>query len=162
MRLVYERPGCTPFHEAVVSEATPPFQMAGFFDSDAPARPIRIGLPVDISPAGLRKFDKNAVFMMSDMLCGQVDRMKGIGLADLVLSVLPWPFHKPLSVPEKGDCKTGDGLSLGVMCSLSIPIITICALLLLMIIVSLLDFIFRWLPYFIVCFPLPGFKGRKK
>jgi hypothetical protein len=161
MRLVYERPGCTPFHEAVVSAATPPFQMAGFFDPDAPARPIRIGLPVDISPAGLRKFDKNAVFMMSDMLCGQVDRMKGIGLVDLVLSVLPWPFHKPLAVPEKGDCKTGDGLSLGVMCSLSIPIITICALLLLMIIVSLLDFIFRWLPYFIVCFPLPGFKGRK-
>jgi hypothetical protein len=161
MRLVYERPGCTPFHEAVVSAATPPFQMAGFFDPDAPARPIRIGLPVDISPAGLRKFDKNAVFMMSDMLCGQVDRMKGMGLVDLVLSVLPWPFHKPLSVPEKGDCKTGDGFSLGVMCSLSIPIITICALLLLMIIVSLLDFIFRWLPYFIVCFPLPGFKGRK-
>lgn len=161
MRLVYERPGCAPFHEAVVSAATAPFQMAGFFDPDAPARPVRIGLPLDISPAGLRKFDKNAVFMMSDMLCGQVDRMKGIGLADLVLSVLPWPFHKPLSVPEKGDCKTGDGLSLGVMCSLSIPIITICALLLLMIIVSLLDFIFRWLPWFIVCFPLPGFKGRK-
>jgi hypothetical protein len=161
MRLVYERPDCAPFHGNVVSAATQPFNMAGFFDSDAPARPIRIGLPVDISPAGLRKFDKNAVFMMSDMLCGQVDRMKGIGLVDLVLSVLPWPFHKPLSVPEKGDCKNGDGLSLGVMCSLSIPIITICALLLLMIIVSLLDFIFRWLPYFIVCFPIPGFKGRK-
>ena len=161
MRLVYERPGCAPFHGTVVSAATQPFNMAGFFDADAPARPIRIGLPVDISPAGLRKFDKNAVFMMSDMLCGQVDRMKGIGLADLVLSVLPWPFHKDLNVPEKGDCKTGDGISLGVMCSLSIPIITICALLLLMIIVSLLDFIFRWLPYFIVCFPIPGFKGRK-
>ncbi len=161
MRMVYERPGCAPFHGNVISAATQPFNMAGFFDSDAPARPIRIGLPVDISPAGLRKFDKNAVFMMSDMLCGQVDRMKGIGFVDLVLSVLPWPFHKPLSVPEKGDCKTGDGLSLGVMCSLSIPIITICALLMLMIIVSLLDFIFRWLPYFIVCFPLPGFKGRK-
>ena len=161
MRLVYERPGCAPFHGTVVSAATQPFNMAGFFDSDAPARPIRIGLPVDISPAGLRKFDKNAVFMMSDMLCGQVDRMKGIGFVDLVLSVLPWPFHKDLNVPEKGDCKTGDGTSLGVMCSLSIPIITICALLLLMIIVSLLDFIFRWLPYFIVCFPLPGFKGRK-
>jgi hypothetical protein len=161
MRLVYERPGCAPFHGTVVSAATRPFNMAGFFDPDAPARPVRIGLPVDISPAGLRKFDKNAVFMMSDMLCGQVDRMKGIGFVDLVLSVLPWPFHKDLSVPEKGDCKTGDGISLGVMCSLSIPIITICALLLLMIIVSLLDFIFRWLPYFIVCFPLPGFKGRK-
>lgn len=161
LRLVYERPDCAPFHGNVVSAATQPFRMAGFFDPDAPARPIRIGLPLDISPAGLRKFDKNAVFMMSDMLCGQVDRMKGLGLADLVLSVLPWPFHKELKVPEKGDCKTGDGLSLGVMCSLSIPIITICALLLLMIIVSLLDYIFRWLPYFIVCFPLPGFKGRK-
>ena len=156
MRLVYERPGCAPFHGTVVSAATRPFEMAGFFDPQAPARPIRIGLPLDISPAGLRKFDKNAVFMMSDMLCGQVDRMKGIGLVDLVLSVLPWPFHKDLNVPEKGDCQTG-----GVMCGISIPIITICALLLLMIIVSLLDLIFRWLPYFVVCFPLPGFKGRK-
>jgi hypothetical protein len=161
MRLVYERPDCAPAEGAVVSAATQPFRMAGFFDPDAPARPIRIGLPLDISPAGLRKFDKNAVFVMSDMLCGQVDRMRGVGLGDLVLSVLPWPFHKSLDVPEKGDCKTGDGLSLGVMCSLSIPIITICALLMLMIMVTLLDLIFRWIPYFVVCFPLPGFKGRK-
>jgi hypothetical protein len=160
MRLAYERPDCKPFEATLVSAPTRPFRMAGFFDPDAPARPIRIGLPMDISPAGLRKFDKNAVFMMSDMLCGQVDRMKGLGLADLVLSVLPWPFHKSLKVPEKGPCKDGQG-SLGVMCSLSIPIITICALLLLMIIVSLLDFVFRWLPYFVVCFPLPGFKGKK-
>ncbi len=155
MRLVYERPDCAPFHGTVVSAATRPFQMAGFFDSDAPARPIRIGLPVDISPAGLRKFDKNAVFVMSDMLCGQVDRFKGLGLVDLVLSVLPWPFHKPLSVPDKGPCGAG------VMCSLSIPIITICALILLTIIVSLLELIFHWLPFFTVCFPLPGFKGKK-
>lgn len=160
MRLVYERPDCAPFEGTVTSRATTPFQLAGFFDPDAPARPIRIGLPVDISPAGLRKFDKNAVFMMSDMLCGHVDRFKGIGFADLVLSVLPWPFHKSLSVPDKGPCKSGD-LSLGVMCSMSIPIITLCALILLMIIVSLLDFIFRWLPMFVVCFPLPGFKGKK-
>ena len=161
MRLVYERPDCAPLEGPVTSRATTPFQLAGFFDPDAPARPLRIGLPVDISPAGLRKFDKNAVFMMSDMLCGHVDRFKGIGFADLVLSVLPWPFHKPLSVPDKGPCKSGE-LSLGVMCSMSIPIITICALILLMIIVSLLDFIFRWLPMFAVCFPLPGFKGKKE
>ncbi|MBC5783432.1 hypothetical protein H8N03_10790 [Ramlibacter sp. USB13] len=160
IRLVYECPGCAPFQAPVVSAATRLFQMAGFFDPDAPARPIRIGLPVDISPAGLRKFDKNTAFMLSDMLCGQVDRMKGITLADLVLSVLPWPFHKDLSMPEKGDCTAG-GQPLGVMCSLSIPIVTLCALLLLMIIVSILDYFFRWMPYFIMCFPLPGFKGRK-
>ena len=155
MRLVYERPDCAPFHTTVVSSATRAFQMAGFFDSDAPARPIRIGLPIDISPAGLRKFDKNAVFIMSDMLCGQVDRFKGLGLVDIVLAVLPWPFHKSLSVPDKGPCSTG------TMCSMSIPIITICALILLTIIVSLLEMIFHWLPFFTVCFPLPGFKGKK-
>jgi hypothetical protein len=160
MRLAYERPDCAPFEGNVVSRATVPFQMAGFFDPDAPARPIRIGLPMDISPAGLRKFDKNAVFMMSDMLCGHIDRFKGITLGDIVLSVLPWPFHKSLSVPDKGPCKEGS-TPLGVMCSLSIPIVTICALILLMIIVSLLDFIFRWLPLFIICFPLPGFKAKK-
>lgn len=160
MRLVYERPDCAPFEGTLISAATVPFQMAGFFDPDAPARPIRIGLPVDISPAGLRKFDKNTVFMMSDMLCGHLDRFRGITFGDLVLSVLPWPFHKDFNVADKGPCKQQD-MSLGVMCSLSIPIITICALILLTIIVSLLDFIFRWLPLFIVCFPLPGFKARK-
>lgn len=160
MRLVYERPDCAPAHRTLASQSTQPFQMAGFFDPDAPARPIRIGLPLDLSPAGLRKFDKNTVLVMSDMLCGHIDRFKGITFGDLVLSVLPFPFHKDLAVPAKGPCKSGD-LSLGVMCSLSIPIITICALILLMIIVSLLDAIFRWLPFFAVCFPLPGFKGRK-
>lgn len=161
IRLVYERPDCAPHEGTVVSQPTRPFQMAGFFDPDAPARPIRIGLPVDISPNGLRKFDKNTAFMLSDMLCGQIDRMKGIGLVDLVLSVLPWPFHKDLDVPAKGDCKTGGGISLGVMCSLSIPIVTIAAMILLIIIVSLLDFVFRWMPFLVACFPLPGFKGRK-
>ena len=38
----------------VVSDPTQPFQLAGFFDPDAPARPIRIALPIDTSPAGLR------------------------------------------------------------------------------------------------------------
>lgn len=162
LRLVYERPECAPFETSVVSRPTQPFQMAGFFDPDAPARPVRIGLPLDISPAGLRKFDKNTAFMLSDMLCGQMDRMKGIGLGDLVRSVLPWPLHKDLDVPEKGPCTTGGtpSVSLGVMCSLSIPIVTICALILLLIIASILDSIFRWMPYLIACFPLPKFKAK--
>ena len=161
IRCAFERPNCGPLEPPVVSETTRPFQMASFFDPDAPARPIRIALPIDTSPAGLRKFDKKAAFMISDMLCGQIDRVKGMSLGDLVLSVLPWPFHKDLSVPEKGPCKQSNGLEIGMICSLSIPIITICALLLLMIIVSLLDIIFRWMPFFLICFPLPGFKAKK-
>lgn len=159
IRCCFDRPECGPLDPPILSEPTKAFQLAGFFDPDAPARPIRIGLPLDTSPAGLRKFDKNTAFMMSDMLCGQVDRMKGMTLADLVLSVLPWPFHKDLPTGEGSPCTSG-GIEVGMICSLSIPIITICALLLLMIIVSLLDIIFRWIPFFIFCFPIPKFKSK--
>jgi hypothetical protein len=160
IRCVYERPACGPLHEDVVSDATEPFELAGFFDPDAPARPIRIGLPIDTTPAGLRKFDKNTAFIMSDILCGQVQKMKSLGFIDLVLSVLPWPFHQDLPVANMKPCGSPSA-NFGMICSLSIPIITICALILLMIIVSLLDIIFRWMPFFMVCFPLPGFKGKK-
>ena len=50
IRCVYERPACEPLHGEVMSDPTEPFQMAGFFDPDAPARPIRIGLPIDTTP----------------------------------------------------------------------------------------------------------------
>jgi hypothetical protein len=163
IRCVYERPFCGPIDPPVLSDPSASFQMAGFFDPDAPARPIRIALPLDTSPAGLRKFDKNTAFMISDQLCGQMQRLKGITFADLVLSVLPWPFHKDLSVgaPEIGPCRDDRGIELGMICTLSIPIITICALILLFIIVLLLDFIFKWIPFFIMCFPLPRFKGKR-
>ena len=163
VRCVYERPACGDLHENVVSGPTERFQMASFFDPDAPARPIRIGLPVDTTPAGLRKFDKNTAFVMSDVLCGQIARLRGLTFGDLIRSVLPFPLHKDLSVPEGGPCKQGaSGPNLGLICSLSIPIITICALILLMIMVSLLDIIFRWIPYFIICFPLPGLRAKPK
>ena len=163
VRCVYERPFCGPLDPPVLSEQSAQFRLAGFFDPDAPARPIRIALPLDTSPAGLRKFDKNTAFMISDQLCGQMQRLRGITFADLVLSVLPWPFHKDLSVgaPEIGPCKDDSNAALGMICTLSLPIITICALILLFIIVLLLDLIFRWLPFFIMCFPLPGFKGKR-
>lgn len=160
-RFVFTRLDCGPLHPPVLSAPTQRFQLASFFDPDAPARPIRISLPLDTSPAGLRKYSKNTAFVLSDMLCGQVQRAKSLGFIDLVLSVLPWPFHKDLPLGEGGPCKTGS-IEIGMICSLSIPIITICALILLIIIVALLDLIFHWLPYFIMCFPIPGLKGKKK
>ncbi|MGH7943390.1 MAG: hypothetical protein ACREF9_00045 [Opitutaceae bacterium] len=161
IRCIYDRPQCEPLHGAVVSNPTEPFEIAGYFDPDAPARPIRIGLPIDTTPAGLRKFDKNTAFVISDTLCGQIRRMKGMTFADLVFSILPWPFHRDLPGSDKGPCRKG-GLELGMICSLSIPIITLCALFLLIIMVTLLDIIFRWLPYFIICFPVPGLKAKFK
>ena len=161
IRCVFERPHCGPLQPPVVSEPSAEFQLAGFFDTDAPARPIRIALPIDTTTGGLRKFDKNTAFMISDVLACQIERARGITFGDLVLSVLPWPFHKDLPDPGAGPCKATGAASMGMICTLSIPIITICALILLIIIVTLLDIIFKWIPFFIACFPLPGFKAKK-
>jgi hypothetical protein len=156
IRCVYERPNCGPLHEDVVSDPTELFDLASFFDPDAPARPIRIGLPLDTTPAGLRKFDKNTAFVMSDILCGQLARFKNITFGDLILSVLPWPLHKDLPVADSGPCEGG-----GTICSLSIPIITLCALIILIIFVTLLNIVFGWLPFFKICFPIRNLTGKK-
>jgi len=160
-RFVYTNRDCGPMHPPRLSPPTQRFQLAHFFDSDAPARPIRITLPTDTSPAGLRKFQKNTAFVVSDMLCGQIQRAKGLGLIDLVLAVLPWPLHKDLNLGDGSSCNNGTS-NIGMICSLSIPIVTICALILLIIIVTLLDMVLRWLPFFIFCFPIPGLSGKKQ
>jgi hypothetical protein len=160
IRCVLERPNCGSLAPPLVSEPTQAFQLAAFFDPDAPARPIRIGLPIDTTPAGLRKFDKNTAFVMSDVLCGQVSKMTASAtFADLVLSVLPFPFKKDLSGGGGSPCGDASG-GFGMVCSFSIPIITICALILLIIFVKLLDIIFFWMPFFQICLPLPKFSAK--
>ena len=133
--------------------------MAAYFDPDAPSRPIRIGLPVDTSPAGLRKFDKNTAFVMSDVLCGQVSKMSGTSFGDLIRSVLPFPLHQDLNTGDMQPC--GGGAGWGMVCSFSIPIITIVALILLIIFVKLLDIVFFWMPFFQICLPLPNFSAKE-
>jgi hypothetical protein len=63
--------------------------------------------------------------------------MEGIRLADI----------------DDGNIPSAGSVSFGMICQLSIPIITICALLLLMIIVGLLNIVFWWLPFFKICLP---------
>jgi hypothetical protein len=118
-------------------------------------------MPLDISPAGLRKHQKNANFIISDMLCGKLRGARKTTLGDLVLSVLPWPFHKDLPDPGGASCSKG-GVGFGMLCSLSIPIVTLCAMILLTIMVTLFDIFFRWLPLFFICLPIPGLKGKKE
>ena len=120
IRYVHINRDCGPLHPPTLSEPTQRFQLASFFDYDAPARPIRIALPMDTTPAGLRKYKKNTAFVISDVLCGQIQRAKGLGLGDLVRSVLPWPFHKDLNVGDGGPCNNGSVGSIGMICSLSI------------------------------------------
>lgn len=160
IRCVYECPNCGPLKPPLLSAPTEPFQMASFFDPDAPARQIRIPMPFNISPAALRRYNKSATLVVSDMLCGQLKRIRKLTLGDLVLSVLPWPFHKDLPKPgPAGSCDSAG--TFGMLCSLSIPIVTLCALILLLIIVALFDLFFRWIPLLFLCFPIPGLGSKR-
>jgi hypothetical protein len=139
IRCVYERPRCKGLYPPVVSEEpTQPFQIASFFDTDAPGRPVHITMPIDTSIAGLRKFPKNVSFLVSKKLRQQMEQIKGIKLQDL----------------DQGNIGEEKGFDLGRICSFSIPIISLCAMILLMIIVQLLNIVFWWLPFFKICFPL--------
>jgi hypothetical protein len=138
VRCVYERPHCLEAERARLSARSRPFRLVPFFDPDAPARPIRISAPVDTSIEGLRKFPKNVSVLISNQLRQQMQRVDGIKLEQL----------------DDGDVGPELPLNLGMICQLSIPIITICALILLMIIVSLLNIVFWWLPFFKICRPL--------
>jgi hypothetical protein len=140
IRCVYLRPECGPLHDDVVSEPTVDFRIASFFDPDAPARPIQISLPID--PNDLRGSVKNVSVLLSDAMRQQMSR--ATDLAALM----------------KGSVGSGQSFDLGLVCSFSIPVITICALIMLMIIVSLLNIVFWWLPFFRICFPV-GLKAGK-
>lgn len=136
IRFVYDRPNCGVVSRPVVSRPSQAFELASFFDSDAPVRPARIALPVDTSISGLRKQPKNVSILLSKELRSQMDRVKGVSALE--------------------DGELGDGKwDIGMICSLSIPIITICALIVLMIIVQLLNIVFWWLPFFKICLPIP-------
>ena len=133
VRCVYRNTGCPTPRPEWVSRPSAPFRFASFYDPDAPARPVRISLPVDTSPRGLRAFPRNVTVLVSKQLRAQIARVK--------------------SFDEIGKKRNVD---LGMLCSLSLPIIAICALILLMVMVSILNIVFAWRPLFKICLPRGG------
>ncbi|HEY2900426.1 MAG TPA: hypothetical protein VGL59_07620, partial [Polyangia bacterium] len=129
MRMVYQRPVCGPLHADVVSVPSEAFVLAPYFDPDAPSRPIRIAMPFDPSVKGLRQFRKSVKLVLSDAL-----RQKVAGIGKI------------------NDSVEGPGFDCGGF-SLSIPIITICAMIILFIFLNLLNIVFWWLPFVKICFP---------
>ncbi len=106
-----------------------PFRILPWWESDGPV--ARIALP-DV--AQLKKVKPNVAFdlppALANLLQGDMKKLKD------------------------GEGSTA-GLSLGWICSFSIPIITICAFIVLNIFLSLFDLIFRWLAFIKICIPVP-------
>ena len=58
----------------------------------------------------------------------------------------------PDAVPEEAP---GPGLGIQWICSFSLPVVTLVAMILLMIIISLLNIVFFWMPWVRICLPFP-------
>ena len=67
---------------------------------------------------------------------------------------------KSLKGLSDGTIDPDTGVDFGMICSFSIPIITICALILLLVIVIALNLVVFWIPFFKICLPVPGLKGK--
>ena len=139
LRSVYERPQCEPVLQ-VVSRPSRRFQLAAFFDSDAPARPIKIPLPTDVSIAGLRKMKKGVSFMISDALNQKMNRIAG-------------KEKEPMKDSPSLNPESSDGFAW--ICSFSIQIIFIVAFFLLLMFVFILNIVFWWILFFRICIPVP-------
>jgi len=119
---------CPP--KLVWSAASEPFRIRPWWDSDAP--PARVSLP-DIAQA--RQVKPGVAFAMPPALANLLQ-------ADM----------KKLKDGEKSG---GGSMEIGWLCCFSIPIITICAFIVLNIFLSLFNIIFQWLLWIRICLPFP-------
>ena len=139
VRCVYERPNCPEPLRMEVSEPSRAFRLASFFDAQAPPRDINITLP-GASVQDFRDSSQSVTMRFGEELRKQAQRVQDLSIKAV----------------DNGNVGSAPKVNIGMICSLSIPIITICALILLLVIVLALNVVFWWLPFFKICFPLPS------
>jgi hypothetical protein len=128
---VKEDAACPP--RLVWSNWSSPFRILPWWDGDAP--PVQVPLP-DIS-------DRNVLKAMKPGVAFQMPA----SLADLLRG-------DPKKLRD-GTPGGGGELGLAWLCSFSIPLITICAFIVLNIFLSLFDLFFRWMMFIKICIPVP-------
>jgi hypothetical protein len=124
--------GCPP--QLQWSEASTPFSIVPWWESGG--GPLHtIALP-DIDKESVKKIKPNVAFAVPPKLAAL---LRDNGLKDFI----------------DGPVNTS-GIGIGWICSFSIPIITICAFIVLNIFLTLLHIVFQWLFYIKVCLPYPS------
>ena len=109
-----------------------PFRVVPWWDGDGPG--VKINLP---SMDKLRQLKPNVSF----------------AIPPKVGKVLSGDLTKVLKGEDPG------GIELGWLCSFSIPIITLCAFIVLHIFLGLLNIVFWWMLWFKICIPIPKSKS---
>jgi hypothetical protein len=131
IRLIYTYdPECPP----LVSEPSADIQFSRFFDGDAPSRKVRIEAP---QLKDLRKFKPGVGIQMDKDLRDVLNRV-----------------HKGLKDDEDLGGQSVDW-ELGMICSFSIQIVFLVALIVMFIFLILLNIVFWWLPFLKICLPIP-------
>ena len=128
------KPECGCPARIVWSEATEPFVIAPWFEGSG-APPVRIDLPDITAPGLLASLKPNVSFAVPAAL----QNLLGGNPKDLMEGKKP---------PE-------GGITIGWICSFSLPAITICAFIVLSIFLGLLNLIFSWLAFIKICIPYP-------
>src|SRR5690606_20798077 len=124
--------GCSP--DLWWSGPSPEFQIAPWYDSSPGPRPT-IELPNPLS-GDLSAIQPNVAFAVPS------------AISNLLNNNTPEDL-----LGGKGSEPNDSGLAW--LCSFSIPIITICAFIILSILIKLLNIVFWWLPIVKICIPIP-------
>ena len=98
-------------------------------------QPVVIELPA-LTPARMRDLKPNVAFKVPPEIQQFMDKLNLQGLLD-------------------GEAKKKAGIKFGMICGFSIPLITICAFIVLQIFLVLLHIVFFWLPFIRICIPFP-------
>lgn len=122
--------GCPP--DVLWSAPSSRFKIAPWFDSSPGPRPT-IELP---NPLDLGAIKPNVAFAVPPLLSNLLGKQNPEDILD-------------------GKGSEPSGIGLAWLCSFSIPIITICAFLLLNIFIKLLNIVFWWMPFVKICLPIP-------
>jgi hypothetical protein len=127
--------GCPP--KLVWSDPSPDFTIMRWYDN-SPAPPVQVALPdlLGDDRSALENLKPNIAFAVPAGLFNQLD---GMTLQDLL----------------EGKKPSGGGPALDWICGFNIPIITLCAFIVLNIFLQLLNFIFQWLLFVKICIPFP-------
>lgn len=130
--------GCPPeIHWALPSE---PFSIAAWWENGGPIHTV--ALP-DVDEESVKKLRPNVAFSLPPKLANLINRSDPKKLRD-------------------GDANLDGNPSLGWICSFSLPIITLCAFIVLNIFLGLFHLIFQWLFYIKICLPFPKFSSPPK
>lgn len=125
----------------VWSAYSPAFVIAPWYEGGG-APPVQVALPDPTDKDLLKKLKPNVAFTvppsLHDLLAGDPQ--------DLL----------------DGKKPAASGMTIGWICSFNIPIITICAFIVLNIFLSLFDLFFRWMMFIKICIPFPKKGGGEE